>query len=86
MHYITWQLPAPEVNDCCLLRSSCQVKSSRRVFLPKLAAGETVEGGKEVQMERMEWKYKIRATPDVLKRQFRLFLVGLYEVLSIFGV
>lgn len=57
VHYITWQLPAPEVNDCCLLRSSCQVESSRRVFLPKLAAGELWRVGKEVQIDQMKGKY-----------------------------
>lgn len=56
VHYITWQLPAPEVNDCCLLRSSCQVESSHGVFLPKLAAGELWRVEKEVRVERKKGK------------------------------
>lgn len=52
VQYITWQLPAPEVNDCCSLRASCQVESSRRLFLPKLAAGELLRVENVVQTEQ----------------------------------
>lgn len=53
------------------------MESSRRVFLPKLAAGELWRVGKEVQIEQMKGKYGVEATPYVLSNIESNFIAAL---------